>query len=108
MMFNHAGHVFQPSIIEKEKLHNLSRSKRKPAQISIKQFVGVFNEKLGMMYGRDVKVPNNAYLPFRMCLLAQAAVFTMRYFYGSACSYINGTVTSFGKNLHNRVNIGKS
>ena len=43
MMFNHAGHVFQPSIIEKEKLHNLSRSKRKPAQIGIKQFVGVFN-----------------------------------------------------------------
>ena len=44
----------------------------------------------------DVIFLDNAYLPYRMCLLAQAAVFTMRYFYGSACSNINDTVISLG------------
>ena len=56
----------------------------------------------------DVIFLDNAYLPFRMCLLAQAAVFTMRYFYGSACSKINDTVTSLGNNIHNGINIGVS
>ena len=56
----------------------------------------------------DVIFLDNAYLPFRMRLLAQSAVFTMRYFYGSACSKINGTVTSLGNNNHNGINIGDS
>jgi len=43
-----------------------------------------------------------------MCLLAQAAIFTMSYFYGSTCSYINDAVTSLGNNLHDGVNIGYS
>ena len=57
---------------------------------------------------RDVGFLDNAYLPFKMRLLAQAAVFTMCYFYGSACSYINDAVTSLGNNLQDGVNVGDS
>ena len=56
----------------------------------------------------DVRFLDNAYLPFKMHLLAQAAVFTMRYVYGSACSYINDAVTSLGNNLQDGVNVGDS
>jgi len=38
---------------------------------------------------------DKVYLSFRMRLLARAAVFTMRNFYG----YINDTVTSLGNNF---------
>ena len=42
---------------------------------------------------------DNAYLSFRVRLLAQAAIFTMRYFYGSTYSYINDAVTTLGNNF---------
>ena len=38
-------------------------------------------------------------LSFGMHLLAQAAIFTMRYFYGRLYSYINDTVTSLSNNF---------
>jgi len=40
-------------------------------------------------------------LSFRMRLLAQAAIFTMRYLYGSTYSYIIDAVTSLGNNFSN-------
>jgi len=42
---------------------------------------------------------DNAYLYLRMRLLAQAAIFTMLYFYGSTYSYIMDTVTSLNNNF---------
>jgi len=38
-------------------------------------------------------------LSFRMGLLAQAAIFTMRYFYGRLQSYIDDAVTSLSNNF---------
>jgi len=42
---------------------------------------------------------DNAYLSFRMHLLAQAAIFTTLYFYGSTYCYINDAVTSLCNNF---------
>jgi len=42
---------------------------------------------------------DNAYLYMRMRLLAQAAIFTMLYFYGSTYSHIMDTVTSLNNNF---------
>jgi len=51
-------------------------------------------EKVFMMFNH-AGFSDNVYLSFRMRLLAQAAVLTMRYFYG----YINDVVTSLVKNF---------
>ena len=40
-----------------------------------------------LLYNCVIKFLDNAYLPFRICLLSQTAVLTMRYLFGSACSY---------------------
>ena len=51
-------------------------------------------ENVIMMFN-NAGFSDNVYLSFRMRLLAQAAVFTMRYFNG----YINDAVTSLGNNF---------
>ena len=42
---------------------------------------------------------DNAYLCFRMRLLAQAAFFSMHYFYGGTNSYMKDAVTSLSNNF---------
>ena len=42
MMFNHAGYVFEPCIVEKEKLHNQWRSMWKPVQMNMGVMIILF------------------------------------------------------------------
>jgi len=55
-------------------------------------------ENVTMMFNHAV-FSDNAYLSLRMLLLTQAAIFTMRYFYGSTYCYINDAVTSLCNNF---------
>ena len=104
MMFHYAGYVFQPSIIEKEKRQATQHIKIK-AKARSNEYGRYYNSVLNISY-YDIRFLDNAYLPFRMRLLTKAAVCAMRCFYGSACSYINYTVTCLRYNLLNGVNIG--
>ena len=55
-------------------------------------------ENMIMMFN-NAGFSDNDYLSLRMLLLPQAAIFTMRYFYGSTYCYINDAVTSLCNNF---------